>query len=107
MAIRIDSFDEDIETLYMIMNAAKSPAALLTDTLKRMEDGSFQARDLATRQQFRRAQEIKAEAAEANTKIKGAGSIRKAFEMQQAKNNREMAMNAEREQTERDARKGK
>lgn len=107
MSTRTDTFEEDLETLYMIMGAARSPSALLVDSLKRMEDGIFQARDLETRMQFRRAQEIQAEAKQANQKLRGQGSVRKAFEEQQKAARKEMAINAEREIGERDARKGK
>jgi len=107
MATRTDTFDEDIETLYMVMGAAKCPSALLVDSLKRMEDGTFQARDLDTRKQFRRAQEIKAEAIEAKKHIKSSGSVRQAFAEQQKAAHREMAANKEREYNEAEARKGR
>mmetsp|Transcript_120416 Transcript_120416/g.190814 ORF Transcript_120416/g.190814 Transcript_120416/m.190814 type:complete len:327 (-) Transcript_120416:17-997(-) len=94
MGKRMDTFEEDLETLYMIMHAAKSHSALLVETLKRMEDGIFQARDAATRAQWRRAQEIREEAVAASKAMKSTGgSVRKAFEAQQKAAAREMEAN--------------
>merc|ERR1719198_420575 len=90
MATRIDTFDEDLETLYMAMGGARSPAGLLVGILKTMEDGEFKPRDAESRAQFRRAKELKAEAVEAQSALEGTGSIREKFMKQQKAHNKEL-----------------
>lgn len=93
MAVRIDSFEEDVETLYMAMGGARNPAALLVGIVKTMEDGEFKPRDAESRAQFRRAKELKQEAVEAQTTIKGVGSIRQRFMEQQKRHNKQLEAN--------------
>lgn len=109
---RVDMFVEDIETLHMIMQAGsnpKNPGAFLVSCVKRMEDGTFQHRDPATRAAWRRKQEGNKEAEEneddesmptANVKqlVRTTGSIRKAHEAQQKRFAAEMAKAKEEEE---------
>lgn len=95
MATRIDTFEEDLETLYMAMGGARNPAALLVGIVKTMEDGEFKPRDAESRAQFRRAKELKQEAVEAQQALKGTGSIRQKFMAQQKKHNHELEANRE------------
>jgi len=85
MATRMDTFQEDMETLFMILNAANNPGAFLVSSLDRMEDGSFVPRDASTRDQWRRSEEIRQQSAEANKVIKRTGSIRALAEEQRKK----------------------
>merc|ERR1719353_841615 len=93
MATRIDTFEEDVETLYMAMGGARNPCALLVGILKTMEDGEFKPRDAESRAQFRRAKELKQEALEANNQIKGTGSVREKFLAQQKRHNQQLEAN--------------
>lgn len=95
MGPRIDTFQEDIETLHMIMGAANNPCAFLVSSVKRMEDGVFQPREAGIRSQWRRSEEIKQEAANNNKLVKKAGSVRQAFQEQQKLHTAEMARNRE------------
>lgn len=80
-----DSWIEDYETLQMAMGGAKNKCALLVGIVKSMEDGTFKPREESVRAQFRRSQEIKQEAVEANNLLKKGGSIREKFEASQKK----------------------
>lgn len=94
MASRIDSFEEDVETLFMAMGGARNPAALLTGIVKTMEDGEFKPRDEESRAQFRRAKELKQEALAAQAVVvKGVGSVREKFLQQQKRHNKELETN--------------
>merc|ERR1719487_1518799 len=93
MATRIDTFEEDLETLYMAMGGARNPAALLVGIVKTMEDGEFKPRDAESRAQFRRAKELKEEAVEAQKVIKGTGSIRQRYMAQQKKHSIQLEAN--------------